>query len=202
MKTFTTSSMIWCSDYYCYFTIVWFLLLSFKCLIIIIILYVFGYYHYLISFCFSIILQVYVYHYYLTNVWLSLLSSMCLVITIILHISVFIIIKQVSSYYYHLASVWLLVLGYHYYFTSVWLLLLFYYCLFFFIIIYKCLLLINILQVLGYHYLRSVCLSLSSVRKSRFLRNRTYIDLRPVCKFEFVRCGPVEKIQSTLSFLV
>ena len=27
-------------------------------------------------------------------------------------------------------------------------------------------------------------------------------DLRPVCKFKFVCCGPVEKKQSALSFLV
>ena len=26
------------------------------------------------------------------------------------------------------------------------------------------------------------------------------LDLRPVCKFEFVRCGPLEKKQSALSF--
>ena len=107
-------------------------------------------------------------------------------------------------YYYHLTyfcfydhktSVQLLLSSCKCLIISVRLPLLFYKCLIiivilllsvFFIIIYKCLLLINILQVLGYHYLRSVCLSLSSVRKSRFLRNRTYIDLRPVCKFEFV----------------
>ena len=28
------------------------------------------------------------------------------------------------------------------------------------------------------------------------------LDLRPVCKFKFVHCGPVEKNQSTLSFSV
>ena len=28
------------------------------------------------------------------------------------------------------------------------------------------------------------------------------LDLRPVCKLKFVRCGPVEKNQSALSFSV
>ena len=33
-------------------------------------------------------------------------------------------------------------------------------------------------------------------------RNEPPLDLRPVCKFKFVHCGPVEEKQSTLSFLV
>ena len=41
-----------------------------------------------------------------------------------------------------------------------------------------------------------------SVGKSRFLRNQPPLDLRPVCKFKFVRCGPVEKKQCALSLSV
>ena len=33
-----------------------------------------------------------------------------------------------------------------------------------------------------------------------FSRTEPPLDLRPVCKVKFVRCGPVEKNQSALSF--
>ena len=35
-----------------------------------------------------------------------------------------------------------------------------------------------------------------------FSRTKPPLDLKPVCKFEFVRCGPVEKTQSALSYSV
>ena len=35
-----------------------------------------------------------------------------------------------------------------------------------------------------------------------FSGTETPLDLRPVCKLNFVRCGPVEKKQSALSFSV
>ena len=35
-----------------------------------------------------------------------------------------------------------------------------------------------------------------------FSRTEPPLDLKPVCKFKFVRCGPVEKKQSSLSFSV
>ena len=35
-----------------------------------------------------------------------------------------------------------------------------------------------------------------------FSRTEPLMDLRPVCKFKFVHCGPVEKKQIALSFLV
>ena len=37
---------------------------------------------------------------------------------------------------------------------------------------------------------------------SRFFTTEHPVDLRPVCKLEFVHCGPVEKKQGTLSFSV
>ena len=35
-----------------------------------------------------------------------------------------------------------------------------------------------------------------------FSGTKPLLDLRPVCKFKFVRCGPLEKNQSALSFSV
>ena len=83
--------------FYVYITSVWFKwLVSYKCLLIIIILQLSSYDYSLKSFCvlllsymslFIIILQVSGYDYPLTSVWQSLLSQQCQIIGIVLHVS-------------------------------------------------------------------------------------------------------------------